>query len=1371
MAPAAATPAAVFDVTKKPEPYKDRGYRILELPNKLKLVLISDKKCDKAAVAVSVKVGSLCEKPYKTDGLAHFLEHMLFLGTEKYPEEESYKKFLSKNGGGCNASTSDDWTRYHLYVKPEQLDEAVDRISQFFLQPLLDENCTDREMHAVDSEHSKNLQNEARRALQVFRNEADVSHPLNHFRTGNLETLQKDSIREILLNFHKDYYSANLMGVAILGRESLEELEKMAVGGMKTSTPATSDAPLIVSPPQEKKSPDKDAVVAPNPSNLRFAAVENKDVALPEFPYAFGHYAKNRVAKIAKHIILPESTNQGLTSTTTSANYGTSSTTSSPSSSSSRTMPNLPVATLIEPVKEERYFAFQFFTPEQDRLFWREKTDSFWSHVLGYEGPGSLLSFLKEKNLCTSLSAGMYYDGGGTGVFQIRVSLTKEFAESGFELKQIGELVFKYLVMLKKDLILNNFAAGTRTTEPSSEGTNGSTTSSPTSGTSSKNSIIRRIWEEKRDLAELRFKYRPLPDPVDSVLTASRNVLLYPKEELLSGSTLLYEDRYNEREICEFFEFFRLDNLRLVVFHENSCAADYLYNNDSAAAAAATSTSTGGAEVLAPTSEMSKGADHNKTELEPFFRVKYKKPQALHPVLLSQWAKVDKVLDQLALLQQFNSYGGNKAKQEITNQTSSAKLALEVKKSIAFLEIPEAFFVMKPNLFIPVDFELKKTVNFNDNAAKNGIEKFCDVVPFHQGVGQERQRAVGASKAFADDVHSLYRKKEVAISSSSTPTRNRILFKPTLFPYDEPRIYLKINLYSDFVAESLHNYCLTLFTVQTILEYLNEVFYDCEISGLDYDIVTHSFGGLTIFCGGYSDKLFVLLEELLKNFMTVLGEDERTKETAVKISAEDKKSSPDTKKLESSLQILIQRKLKTWFNSAFKKQPLEVASCTVDESIAMNDYPMEDMYEWLLKMTNGGRTSTRISSSSGEVVDQPCALTLDALRTCFANLFQNTKTRNASSSSDRRPLIAEGLVEGNLSADAIARVHGILEKNLPFLYNNKTTDPTEGRDKRSPTGCKRKAKEQEQQSPAKGLVPSEDYTVLVPGFKKGVKLVEKDSKIVKKSPNANDPNSATVMYIQTGNYCLTKPESRSEAEISKVIQTRALNMLLAQLFAQPFFADLRTKQQLGYLVSARADFVNGMTGMQFRVQSSHTNCAEIEQRILTFFNNFREEVLLSRYHVSAPCQATIDSNFFYNMTDNPTSSTTAGGDHATTINSNTTTSEWQQFLNGVCSKLEEKPKKLAQEFSAHWGEVSFRSFNFSWKLKAIEFLKALPFETFLDYYDTVVAKAPKLWVHCLGPNDDSWKVGEAGSSAAGAVEIGEELFLSEQYQQFVNNVV
>lgn len=54
---------------------------------------------------MSVRVGHFSD-PWEVPGLAHFCEHMLFLGTEKYPDENSYNSFLSQHGGGSNAFTS-----------------------------------------------------------------------------------------------------------------------------------------------------------------------------------------------------------------------------------------------------------------------------------------------------------------------------------------------------------------------------------------------------------------------------------------------------------------------------------------------------------------------------------------------------------------------------------------------------------------------------------------------------------------------------------------------------------------------------------------------------------------------------------------------------------------------------------------------------------------------------------------------------------------------------------------------------------------------------------------------------------------------------------------------------------------------------------------------------------------------------------------------------------------------------------------------------------------------------------------------------------------------------------------------------------------
>ena len=75
---------------------------------------------------------------------------------------------------------------------------------------------------------------------------------------------------------------------------------------------------------------------------------------------------------------------------------------------------------------------------------------------------------------------------------------------------------------------------------------------------------------------------------------------------------------------------------------------------------------------------------------------------------------------------------------------------------------------------------------------------------------------------------------------------------------------------------------------------------------------------------------------------------------------------------------------------------------------------------------------------------------------------------------------------------------------------------------------------------------------------------------------------------------------------------RTLNYLLCQFLSQAFYADLRTKQQLGYRVHAGADFINGMTGIVFKVQSANTRSPELENRIRAFFETFREKALIAK---------------------------------------------------------------------------------------------------------------------------------------------------------------
>ena len=105
-----------------------REYKLVTLENKLRCLLISDMEADKAAAAINVHVGSSLD-PKDAMGVAHFLEHMLFQGTEKYPGENEYSEFIKNNGGYDNAFTSLTDTNYHLECSNEAFEEALDRLS------------------------------------------------------------------------------------------------------------------------------------------------------------------------------------------------------------------------------------------------------------------------------------------------------------------------------------------------------------------------------------------------------------------------------------------------------------------------------------------------------------------------------------------------------------------------------------------------------------------------------------------------------------------------------------------------------------------------------------------------------------------------------------------------------------------------------------------------------------------------------------------------------------------------------------------------------------------------------------------------------------------------------------------------------------------------------------------------------------------------------------------------------------------------------------------------------------------------------------------------------------------------------------------
>ena len=118
-------------------PIDNREYVSIVLDNQLEIMLVSDPSIEKSAAALSVAVGSL-QEPKEFGGLAHYLEHMLFLGTSSYPVVGDYSEFVSRNGGSQNAYTQLDHTNYMVAVNNDAYDEALSRFSGFFYEATLD---------------------------------------------------------------------------------------------------------------------------------------------------------------------------------------------------------------------------------------------------------------------------------------------------------------------------------------------------------------------------------------------------------------------------------------------------------------------------------------------------------------------------------------------------------------------------------------------------------------------------------------------------------------------------------------------------------------------------------------------------------------------------------------------------------------------------------------------------------------------------------------------------------------------------------------------------------------------------------------------------------------------------------------------------------------------------------------------------------------------------------------------------------------------------------------------------------------------------------------------------------------------------------
>ncbi len=246
-------------------PNDHRHYRHITLANNLRLLLVEDHQAPRSAAALTVCIGHFSD-PDDREGLAHFLEHMLFLGTKEYPTIGEFQTFINRHGGSNNAWTGTENTTYFFDIQHEYFEEGLSRFGQFFTTPLFNEEAVTKERNAVDSEYRMKIQDDVRRIYQVQKETINPAHPFSKFSVGNTDTLadrKNHPVRDDLIHFYRTYYSANLMTAAIIAPFSLDTLEAYATAFFGQIPNVDLDPPCIDVPFTTTKEKQKFICIEP----------------------------------------------------------------------------------------------------------------------------------------------------------------------------------------------------------------------------------------------------------------------------------------------------------------------------------------------------------------------------------------------------------------------------------------------------------------------------------------------------------------------------------------------------------------------------------------------------------------------------------------------------------------------------------------------------------------------------------------------------------------------------------------------------------------------------------------------------------------------------------------------------------------------------------------------------------------------------------------------------------------------------------------------------------------------------------------------------------------------------------------------------
>lgn len=220
--------STVFALSPASSPNDPRQYDAFVLANGMRVLLVSDRETERAAAALDVLVGSASD-PEGREGMAHFVEHMLFLGTDRFPDAAEDQAFFAAHGGRRNAYTTFENTGYFFDIEARYLEPALERFSRFFVAPLFSPRAVVQERNVVHSEFESKRRQDRWRLDSALRQVVNPDHPYSRFNVGSMDTLADrdgSATRDEIVSFYRRHYSANLMSLVVVGTEPLAVLRE-----------------------------------------------------------------------------------------------------------------------------------------------------------------------------------------------------------------------------------------------------------------------------------------------------------------------------------------------------------------------------------------------------------------------------------------------------------------------------------------------------------------------------------------------------------------------------------------------------------------------------------------------------------------------------------------------------------------------------------------------------------------------------------------------------------------------------------------------------------------------------------------------------------------------------------------------------------------------------------------------------------------------------------------------------------------------------------------------------------------------------------------------------------------------------------------